>query len=71
MESVYWVWEHLDEYCRGGASIVFSSSELDEILMAADRILVFFNGRVIMDVKKEETSSMELGRAIAGKIIGG
>jgi ABC-type uncharacterized transport system ATPase subunit len=71
MESVIWVWEHLDDYCRGGASIVFSSSELDEILMAADRILVFFNGRIIMDVKKEETSSMELGRAIAGKTIDG
>ena len=68
MESVYWVWEHLNEYCRDGASIVFSSSELDEILMAADRILVFFNGRIIEDVKKEETSSLELGRAIAGKL---
>ncbi|HOO37846.1 MAG TPA: ATP-binding cassette domain-containing protein [Deltaproteobacteria bacterium] len=68
MESVYWVWEHLDEYCHGGVSIVFSSSELDEILMAADRILVFFNGRIIEDVRKEETSSLELGRAIAGKL---
>ena len=68
LESVYWVWEHLDDYCRGGASIVFSSAELDEILMAADRILVFFNGRIIEDVRKEETSSLELGRAIAGKI---
>ncbi len=67
MESVYWVWEHLDEFCHSGASIVFSSSELDEILMASDRILVFFNGKIIKDVKKEETSSMELGRAIAGK----
>ncbi|MBN2299060.1 MAG: ATP-binding cassette domain-containing protein, partial [Deltaproteobacteria bacterium] len=67
MESVQWVWEHLDDYCRSGACIVFSSSELDEILMAADRILVFFNGRIIMDVRKEETGSMELGRAIAGK----
>jgi len=67
MESVHWVWEHLDDYCHGGASIVFSSSELDEILMAADRILVFFNGRIIEDVRKEETSSLELGRAIAGK----
>ena len=69
MESVYWVWEHLDDYCQKGTSIVFSSAELDEILMAADRILVFFNGRIIEDVKKEETSSLELGRAIAGKII--
>ncbi len=70
LESVQWVWKHLDAYSRLGAGIVFSSSELDEILMAADRILVFFNGRIIKDVKKEETDSMDLGRAIAGKTSG-
>jgi simple sugar transport system ATP-binding protein len=68
MESVIWVWQHLHTYCRSKTSIVFSSSELDEILMVADRVLVFFNGRLIMDVKATETDLNTLGSAIAGKI---
>lgn len=68
MESVNWVWKHLHKYCSKKTSIIFSSSELDEILMVADRILVFFNGRIIKDVDSNNTDTHELGRAIAGKI---
>jgi general nucleoside transport system ATP-binding protein len=68
MESVNWVWQHLQKYCLNKTSIIFSSSELDEILMVADRILVFFDGHVIKDVKSAETSASELGKAIAGKV---
>jgi simple sugar transport system ATP-binding protein len=68
MESVNWVWQHLQKYCLEKTSIIFSSSELDEILMVADRILVFFDGLIIKDVKSTETSASELGKAIAGKV---
>jgi simple sugar transport system ATP-binding protein len=68
MESVNWVWQHLQKYCLNKTSIIFSSSELDEILMVADRILVFFDGRIIKDVKSAETNASELGKAIAGKV---
>jgi ABC-type uncharacterized transport system ATPase subunit len=67
MESVLWVWQHLHQYCAHKACIVFSSSELDEILMNADRVLVFFNGAVIKDERTDRTDAHELGRAIAGK----
>ena len=67
LESVNWVWQHLQSYARKGAGIVFSSPELDEILMMADRVLVFFNGRVIMDAAAAETDAQKLGSAIAGK----
>lgn len=67
MESVNWVWQHLQKYCLNKTSIIFSSSELDEILMVADRILVFFDGYIIKDVKSSETNASELGKAIAGK----
>jgi len=40
---------------------------LDEILMVADRVLVFFNGRIILDVPAAETDIQKLGSAIAGK----
>ena len=68
MESVNWVWRHLQKYCLNKTSIIFSSSELDEILMVADRILVFFDGRIIKDVKSTETNASDLGKAIAGKV---
>jgi len=64
---VNWVWQHLQSYCRKVTGIVFSSPELDEILMAADRVLVFFNGRIILDAAAAETDVQKLGRAIAGK----
>ncbi|QTA92221.1 putative ABC transporter, ATP-binding protein [Desulfonema magnum] len=67
-ESAHWVWQHLRTYCERGTSIVFSSSELDEILMIADRVAVFFDGKIIKDVKTDETDVNELGMAIAGKI---
>jgi ABC-type sugar transport system ATPase subunit len=35
--------------------------------MVADRILVFFDGRIIKDVRSAETNVFELGKAIAGK----
>jgi simple sugar transport system ATP-binding protein len=68
IESVNWVWQHLHTYCGKKTSIVFSSPELDEILMVADRVLVFFNGRIIKEVKASNTDVQELGKAIAGKI---
>ncbi len=68
IESVNWVWQHLHAYCSKKTSIVFSSPELDEILMVADRVLVFFNGRVLKEVEAAKTDAQELGRAIAGKI---
>ena len=68
LESVNWVWQHLQSCRRKGAAIVFSSPELDEILMVADRVLVFFNGRVILDVAAAATDVQKLGSAIAGKV---
>jgi simple sugar transport system ATP-binding protein len=68
LESVHWVWDHLDAHASRGAAIVFSSSELDEILMVADRVLVFFDGHIIKDERSEDTDALALGRAIAGKV---
>ena len=67
MASVLWVWEYLHEFSARQACLVFSSSELDEILINADRVLVFFDGAVIKDTRTDQTDVHELGRAIAGK----
>jgi len=68
VESAHWVWQYLHSYCQRRTSIVFSSSDIEEIMMVADRILVFFNGRIVMDVQKEDTDAGELGRMIAGQV---
>ncbi len=67
VESTHWIWEQLQHHRRNQASIVFSSTELDEILMIAHRILVFFDGQLIKDVDTRQTNIHELGKAIAGK----
>lgn len=71
MESANWVWQHLFSYSARNVCVVFSSSEIDEIMMAADRVLVFFNDAIVLDVKTRDTSLDELGSAIAGKMQAG
>jgi len=67
LDSVQWVWEKLMTYAAQGTSIVFSSADLDEIFQMADRVLVFFNGVVVKDVRTCDTTMEELAKAIAGK----
>lgn len=68
VESARWVWEQLTEYTARGTCLIFSSAELDEIFQVADRILVFYNGMVVKDVRTCDTTLTEIGYAIAGKI---
>jgi simple sugar transport system ATP-binding protein len=67
VESAQWVWQELIAYTEKGAAIVFSSSELDEILHVASRILVFYNGMLIKDTQTHDTTLAEIGQTIAGK----
>jgi simple sugar transport system ATP-binding protein len=67
MDSVQWVWEKLMAYASEGTSLVFSSAELDEIFQMAGRVLVFFNGVVVKDVRTCDATMDELAKAIAGK----
>jgi ABC-type uncharacterized transport system ATPase subunit len=66
VESSAWIWRHLASFCRGGTCILFASSELDEIMTMASRILVFFEGKIILDAPAAATSAEDLGNAIAG-----
>jgi general nucleoside transport system ATP-binding protein len=61
------VWEKLMGFAEKGASILFSSVELDEVFRAADRVLVFFNGALVRDARCCETTRNEVVQAIAGK----
>jgi simple sugar transport system ATP-binding protein len=67
IESAIWVWHKLKERCQNGASILFISSDLEEILHYSDRILVFFAGKVSRSLDASTTTVDQLGQLIGGK----
>jgi simple sugar transport system ATP-binding protein len=67
IESSLWIWNKLRERCRQGTTILFISSDLEEILRYSNRILVFFNGKVSQPLNAGNTSVEQLGQLIGGK----
>ena len=67
IESADWVWTQLLARRDDGTSIVFASADLDELLRYSDRIMVFFNGRILRTVDAAATTGEELGYLIGGK----
>lgn len=67
IESAIWIWSKMKERCKDCTSIVFTSSDLDEILQYSDRILVFFGGLVSPPLDAKSTNVDELGQLIGGK----
>jgi simple sugar transport system ATP-binding protein len=67
IESTIWIWAKLKERCKQGTSIVFISSDLDEVIRYSDRILVFFGGHVSKPVQAASTHTEQLGQLIGGK----
>jgi ribose transport system ATP-binding protein len=45
---------------RGGAGVVFVSSELPEVLSLADRILVMYNGMIVKEFRADEAREEEV-----------
>jgi ABC-type uncharacterized transport system ATPase subunit len=71
IESVIYLWTKLKERCNSGGAIIFTSSDLDELLRYSDRILVFFAGRVSGPLDAANTSVDQLGHLIGGRDVGG
>jgi simple sugar transport system ATP-binding protein len=67
IESVIYIWSKLKERCKQGASIIFISSDLEEVLQYSDRVLVFFSGKVSEPLDAGRTTVEELGQLIGGK----
>ena len=67
IESTMYIWTKLKERCRLGSTILFISSDLDEILRYSDRVLVFFAGRVSPALDAESLGVEQLGQLIGGK----
>lgn len=67
MESARLIWEHLRRQFATRGAIVFSSAELDEILNIADRVLVFFDGRIVRDLPIGELDYQDVAAAMTGQ----
>lgn len=66
MESTAWIWEQLAERTKSGTTILFASSDLDEIMQQSDRILVFSSGKVSAPLDPKTLTIEQLGQAIGG-----
>lgn len=66
VDSVRAIWGQLLSRSNQGAAILFSSSDLDELVTYSDRILVFFEGRTHLIEDPKRTTVSDLGHAIGG-----
>ena len=67
IESANWIWTLLRDRCQSGTAIIFSSSDLEELLFYSDRIMVFFGGTVTEPIQVSELTEVRLGAMIGGK----
>ena len=67
IESTIYIWSKFKERCQRGTSILFVSSDLEEILQYSDRVLVFFSGKVTPPLDVSTLTTEKLGELIGGK----
>jgi simple sugar transport system ATP-binding protein len=64
--SIEYIHQRIVEERDDGAAVLIVSSELDEILALADRVLVMYRGRIVAEVPGSEATAAELGLFMAG-----
>ena len=65
--SARWVWSKLLERRAQGTAILFTSTDLDELVENSDRIVVFSGGAMSSPVRADEITCEELGYLIGGR----
>ena len=66
--SIEYIHTRIVEERDDGAAVLIVSSELDEILALADRILVMYRGKVVAEVPGDEATASQLGLYMAGSV---
>ncbi|MBX3451239.1 MAG: sugar ABC transporter ATP-binding protein [Planctomycetaceae bacterium] len=61
------IYELIDRLCRDGLAILFTSSELPELLTVCDRILVLCEGRLTAELGRDEFSEAAIMAAAMGE----
>jgi general nucleoside transport system ATP-binding protein len=67
IESTLWVWQQLIARCETGTTVLFMSSDLDEIMQYSDRVLVFSGGQVSDAIATSKLTVEKLGQMIGGR----
>ncbi len=63
------VWNHLKGRCAKGASLIFFSPDLDEVLEHSHRVIVFYDRAIAGIVDREHATMDIVGALMAGKPI--
>ncbi len=67
--AIEFVHRRLIEQRDAGRAVLLVSFELDEILSLADRILVLYEGRIVLERTPATTNAQELGLAMTGGVV--
>jgi simple sugar transport system ATP-binding protein len=67
--AIEFVHRRLVEQRDAGRAMLLVSFELDEILSLADRILVLYEGRIVLERAAADTDANELGLAMTGGVV--
>ena len=69
IHSAAWTWNFLHKKAANQATVLFASPDLEEIMQEATRVVVFYNGRIILSEKTANTSFDIISRAITGDYV--
>ncbi|WP_245438984.1 hypothetical protein [Bradyrhizobium sp. SK17] len=61
------VYSHIREACGRGIAVLLVSSELDELLTVADRIVVLYRGRIMGSCPADPARKEAIGAMMAGQ----
>ena len=64
--AIEWMTDRLRQVADSGVGVLLISSELEEILQLADRIVVLFRGRIIGEMDRADVDLEELGLLLGG-----
>ena len=64
--SIEYIHERIIALRDAGVAVLVVSTELDEVMALADRVLVMFGGRVVADLDRAGTNHNEVGLFMAG-----
>ena len=63
------VWNHLKDRCANGASLIFFSPDLDDVLEHSHRIIVFYDRAIAAVVDRKDATMDIIGALMAGKTL--
>jgi ABC-type uncharacterized transport system ATPase subunit len=61
------VYGHIRATCERGAAVLLISSELDELIAVADRIVVLYRGRIMGNCAADPSEREHIGAMMAGQ----